>query len=315
MRIDVVSAQRLWFGPDDPVRAASAVAPFGDGWLIAQDDANHAAWWQPGTGSIERIRLLPPRDGLDLFADEDGTKRLKPDLEAACTVPDAGGDVVLLLGSGSLPPRSRGVLVRGSTDGCSVRSAELAPLYARVRDALGIDEVGLNLEGACVVGDRLRWFQRGHGATGIDSASVDLPLRDLVRAIEGDLHPGSIEVGEVRRYDLGGLGGLPLAITDAVVWHDGRILVSATAEDAPDAVADGPVAGSVLALLGATPDEVEVEILPLPEELSHRKVEGLALRGDAAAPRLLAVVDEDDPTAGSPAVELSLGTGGDRRVT
>jgi hypothetical protein len=27
-----------------PVRSASAIAPFGDGWLIAQDDATHAAW-------------------------------------------------------------------------------------------------------------------------------------------------------------------------------------------------------------------------------------------------------------------------------
>jgi hypothetical protein len=309
MQVDLVSMQRLWFGPGDPVRAASGVARFGDGWLVAQDDATHAGWWRPGAGTVGRIRLLPASDGQDVFGEADGTKRLKPDLEAACTIPASGAETVLLLGSGSLPPRTRGVLVRGRPeDGFDVRWSELAALYERVGEILGLDATGLNLEGACVVGERLRWFQRGHGPAGIPSASVDLPWRDLVAVVDEGGDPAAIGLGGVRRYDLGALDGLALAITDAVVLDDGRVCVSATAEDAPDAVEDGPVTGSVLALLGDGPDEVQV--LPLPEEVAGCKVEGLGvLAGPDGQVGLLAVVDEDDPAAASLAIELALTEG------
>jgi hypothetical protein len=296
----VEAARRLWFGPGDPVRAASAVAPLGDGWLVAQDDANHAGWWRPTTDVVERVRLFPPRDGLDLFGEADGTKHLKPDLEAGCAV---GPDEALLLGSGSLPARTRVALVRAGGRGVEVRAVDLAPVYDRIRVALGLAPAQLNLEGACAVGDRLRWFQRGHGPTGVPSASVDLPLDALLGAVTDG--PREVEVRDVRRYELGSVAGLPLAITDAVVLPDGRICVSATAEDAPDAVADGPVLGSVLAVLGDRPHDVEV--VRLPDTIATAKIEGLALR-DAAGPpyRLLAVVDDDDPTVASQALDLTL---------
>jgi hypothetical protein len=125
--------------PRRPGRAASAIAGLGDGWLVAQDDANHAGWWDPASGSIERVRLLPPSAGLDAFDEAAGTKRRKPDLEAAWTVPTREGESVVLLGSGSLPPRTRGVLVRSSgDDDLEVRWADLAPLYEQVRAALGL---------------------------------------------------------------------------------------------------------------------------------------------------------------------------------
>ncbi|MFA9432225.1 hypothetical protein [Egicoccus sp. AB-alg2] len=306
MAVELVSMERLQFGPGGPVRAASALARFGDGWLVAQDDANHAAWWRPDSGTIERIRLLPARDGLDVFGDADGTKHLKPDFEAACDVATDPAGAVLLLGSGSLPRRTRGVLVRAMPDCPLVRSADLAPLYERVRHALGLRPTQLNLEGACVVGDRMRWFQRGHGPTGVASASVDLPLHDLLATIEEGRPAASVEIGDVRRYEFGTLCGQPLAITDAVLLPDGRICVSATAEDAPDAIADGPVAGSVLGLLDGGGGSVE--ILPLDEAVAGCKVEGLAvLPTHRSQLRLLAVVDEDDPTVGSIALTLGLG--------
>jgi hypothetical protein len=305
MQVQLVATERLWFGPGDPVRAASAVSPFGDGWLLAQDDANYAAWWRPTIDGVERIRLFPPHGGLDVFGVEEGTKHLKPDLEASVRVLTGESDTVVLLGSGSLPPRTRGVIVEVGRDGPQARWRELSPLYELARAALGVNAAALNLEGACVVGDRLRWFQRGHGAAGVASASVDLPVRDVIAAIEGHLDPGTIEVDEPRRYDLGAVGGLPLAITDAVTLPDGRICVSATAEDAPDAVADGPVLGSALALIGTSP--ADVEVLALPSPIAACKIEGLALMGDQAADvRVLAVVDDDDPNIASPAFSLAL---------
>jgi hypothetical protein len=140
---------------------------------------------------------------------------------------------------------------------------------------------------------------------GVCSASVDVSWRELVAAICDEHDPATIAVDAVRRYDLGDLGGLPLAITDAVALGDGRICVSATAEDAPDAIADGPVAGSVLGLLADGADEGEV--LPLPDEVAGCQVEGLALLDRPGRPfGLLAVVVGDDPAVASLAIELAL---------
>lgn len=291
---------QLWFGPGDPVRAASAIARFGDGWLVAQDDANHAAWWHRGAGHVDRVRLLPAVDGRDTFDEASGTKHLKADLEAACAV---GEGAVLVFGSGSLPRRTRVALVRPGADAPEVRWVDLGPLYARVSRALELAAGQLNLEGACVVGDRLRWFQRGHGRQLVASASVDVDLADLLAAVAGERDPASVRLGGVERYDLGRLGGLDLAITDAVRLPGGTVCVAATAEDAADAVADGPVAGSVLATL----DPDGPTVVSLPAELATRKVEGLAVdRVEGDRVHLLAVVDEDDPTAGSVAAELVL---------
>ena len=85
MHVEVSGAERLRFGDGSPVRAASAVVPFGDGHLVISDDAVHAAWFRRG-GEPTRLRLLPPVDGEEVFDEESGTKHLKPDLEAACEV-------------------------------------------------------------------------------------------------------------------------------------------------------------------------------------------------------------------------------------
>lgn len=304
--LDVADSLRLWFGPGDPVRAASAIARLGEGWLIAQDDATHGGLWWP-TGSVQRIRLLPARAGLETFDEASGTKDLKPDLEAACEVMWGGRPAVLLLGSGSLPPRTQGVLASYTGRDVEIRAADLTPVYDRVRDGLGLEPGQLNLEGACVVGDSLRWFQRGHPGSGVASASVDVDLRAIISAIVGGTDPGSIEVLGVRRYDLGSIDGMELAVTDAITLPDGRICVSAAAEDTPDPVSDGPVAGSALALLE---NEEVVGLAQLPGGLRGCKIEGITLVDAHDAAQLLAVVDQDDPDVASLAVRLRVHWGG-----
>lgn len=293
----------LVFDDGDPVRAASAVAPLGDGWLIAQDDGTIAAWWCGR--SIVAVRLLPPVDGHDTFRESDGTKALKPDLEAACRVPGSDAPGVLLLGSGSHANRMRGVLVHEGQP-CWVATADLSPLYAHVAQVLGLSLGQLNLEGACVIGEALRWFQRGHGASGVASSSVDLPLAAVTAAVMGDSDPSGVVAGEVRQYEFASSGDVSLAITDATALADGRVLVSAAAEDTPDAVADGEVVGSALALLD---DDHVVATVPLPTASDGTvwKVEGLVVTAESTH-RLdvLAVVDQDDPDRPSLALALEV---------
>jgi hypothetical protein len=234
---------------------------------------------------VEALRVLPPVDGHDVFSEREGTKHLKPDLEAAVAL---GPRDALLLGSGSSAARTR--LARVAPGGPAVR--DVAPLFAAVARALELPAGTLNLEGACLVGWGLRWFQRG--AAHVPSASVDVDLAALLTG-------GPVRLSGVRRYDLGDVDGVPLAVTDAVALPDGRVLVSTAAEDTSDPVDDGPVVASGLALL-ADDRVVASVLLPATDGQVH-KVEGLTLLpGDGL--RLLAVVDADDEHSASTALHL-----------
>ena len=298
VQIEIEASTPLRFDDGDPVRAASAVVAYGDGWLVVQDDATHGAWVRPLTTT--RVRLLPAVEGLEVFSSEAGTKHLKPDLEAACAVTVDGTPAVLLLGSGSTAARTRCCLLAG---GRAV-AADLPELYAEVAAALELPPGTLNLEGACVVGDRLRWFARG--GAGTPSASVDVALPDLLALVAGS--GGRPALSDVRRYDLGAPGGVDLQITDAVTLADGRVLVCAAAEDTPDPVADGPVGAAALALLDGERVLVVDDLPPLFGEV--QKVEGLALRAeDGSDVRLVSVVDADDAAAASMRLDLRVRLG------
>jgi hypothetical protein len=301
MRVFVDGVRALRFDDGSPVTAASGIAPLGAGWLIAQDDATFAAWRR--VGSVTPVRVLPPVDGHDRFSEAAGTKRLKPDLEATCPAEVDGEPVVLLLGSGSTPRRMRGVLVRLVDGAPAVRAGDLGPLYERVAQRLGVPLDHLNLEGASRHGGTMRWFNRGNPAAGVRSGSVDLPLDALVTAVLGAAGAAAVPVDQPRRYALGEVEGVGLEVTDAIALPDGRVLLSAAAEDSPNAVDDGPVVATALALVDG---EEVVAVAPIPEVDGHvHKIEGLAVRGFGSGEvRLLAVVDDDDP--GTPSSEVDL---------
>ena len=301
MRVFVDSARTLRFDDGTPVTAASGVAPLGEGWLIAQDDSTIAAWRR--ADGVRPVRVLPAVDGHDTFTEAAGTKHLKPDLEVACPAEVDGEPAALLLGSGSSPRRMRGVLVRLEGGEPVVQAADLTSLYERVAGVLGLPMDHVNLEGASRHGDTVRWFNRGNLNAGVRSASVDLPLEDLVAAVLGRGRAGAVPVERPLEYELGEVEGVGLAVTDAVALPDGRTLLSAAAEDTPNAVDDGPVVATAVALL----DGARVlAVAPIPEVDGHvHKVEGLALRGvEGEQVHLLSVVDDDDPTAPSAELEL-----------
>ncbi|RHW26532.1 hypothetical protein D0Z08_14515 [Nocardioides immobilis] len=305
MDIEVEGVERLRHADGSPVRAASALAPLGDGFLVVQDDAAHGAWFRAGSASA--VRLLPPVDGHDLFDEASGTKHLKPDLEAACVVEVDGSPAVLMLGSGSLAARMRWALVRLVDGRPTVAVADMAPLYAAVGDALSVPSEALNLEGACLLGGTLRWYLRGLPSAGLPPGSVDLEPAAALAAVLGRTAPGAVAVTNARHYDLGEVAGVGLAITDAVTLPDGAVLLSAAAEDSPNVRDDGPVVASALVRLDG--HHVD-DITPLPRVDGRvSKVEGLmVLDADAEADgghvRLLAVIDVDDPGVPSEALRL-----------
>jgi hypothetical protein len=302
VQVFVDDIRALQFDDGSPVTAASGIAPLGeDGWVITQDDSTLAAWRRGR--SVTPLRVLPPVEGLDHFTEAAGTKKYKPDLEVACPAEVDGEAAVLLLGSGSTGRRMRGVLVRLEDGEPVARAGELDRLYQRVARALDRPMEHLNLEGASRHGSVVRWFNRGNLSAGVRSASVDVPLEALVGAVLGRWEQADVPISDVREYDLGEADGVGLAVTDAVALPDGRTLLSAAAEDTPNAVDDGPVVATALALLDGA-QVLAVGQIPEVDGRVH-KVEGLALRGvrDGEV-RLLAVVDADDPEVPSAELEL-----------
>ncbi len=294
----MAETDRLRFDDGTPVRAASAVVAFGDGHLVVSDDATYAAWSRPD-GGVTRVRLLAPVDGHEEFDEESGTKHLKPDLEAACRVSVDGVEAVLLMGSGSSSRRMRWCLVRLGDDGePDVVVADMTGVYAVVAATLDVEPDELNLEGACVVGDSLRWFHRGLPSAGLPSGSVDLDLAAAVAGARGEVGAADLRVSRPRRYDLGSADGVGLAITDVVHLPNGDLVASAAAEDSPNARDDGPVTATALALLRG---DLVAAVVRLPRHQgSVLKVEGLTvLEAEAGLVTLLAVTDVDDPDAAS----------------
>lgn len=112
-------------------------------------------------------------------------------------------------------------------------------------------------------------------------------------------------VGDVRRYDLGTIEGVGLSVTDALYLPDGRLVLSAAAEDSGNNIDDGFVTGAALALF----DGAQRLAMAMLRTVAGRvaKLEGIALLETLAdGCRLLGVVDDDDPTQASLQLVLRL---------
>lgn len=199
-------------------------------------------------------------------------KRLKPDFEMLCVLPDGR---LLALGSGSTAQRCRAVLV----DGEQHRMIDLSELY----DALATQLPELNLEGAVVQGQQLLLAQRGNGRGGVN-ALISL---DLSRVLSG-LHQGVLSASAlctVQPVELGGWQGVPLSLTDLCLDGQGRLLFSAAAEDTTSSYHDGACAGSVIGCLDAGRVSRQWPLA------GQAKIEGLVMLADGS---LRLVNDPDD---------------------
>ncbi len=254
------------------VRAASAVRRRGKELVIVQDDTNVLVM-RGATGSVEHVLLPPSKRGERVFDDTLGNKKRKLDLEACVLLPD---DRIVAFGSGSKKKRERLVVLSPAG---AVQIIDGERLYERLHDP---DFAGseLNLEGALVVGDVLRFFQRGNGAARGElvpiNASADVPL-DAFLAWLADPERKAPKLENLLHHDLGEVNGVPFGFTDAALAHDGRVAFIACAEGSPDTVRDGEVFGCRFGLIEG--DDVRITtVLDAHGEPSKLKLEGLEAR-------------------------------------
>jgi hypothetical protein len=301
MRLSAETALRYAKGADTRrdrpghVRAASGLAWLGKRLAVIQDDANFVASVDPRSLEVVAFELPAGADGARQFDDARGNKAYKLDLESCIVTSIAGREALVAFGSGSTTRREQLAVLDASAE-----TGRLVPherLYAALRACGDFAGHELNVEGAVLIGDRLRLFQRGNGASADGTslnATVDVDfagVRDVLEGRDG----GSVVLGEVTRYALGALDGVALTFTDATLAPGGRVLFLATAEASPDAVRDGPVAGSVLGVIDG--DVVRHgAIVDTTGAVDRRKAEGILL--DPSDPRRAFVVfDADDPDA------------------
>lgn len=281
--------------------AASGLVRRGDWLYVIGDDENHLGVFRHG--GDDPGRLVPLLAGT-LPEDHGARKAAKPDLEALTALPPFGPHAhgaLLALGSGSTARRERGVLWALGEDGDLREEAtvlELGPLYEALRPHVA----ELNVEGACVSGDRLLLFQRGNSEAG-DNLVVSLSLGEVTERLGGGAATlEASEIEEIRAYDLGRHGSVGLSFTDADALPDGRVVFTAAAEDTSDPYEDGDVVGSSVGLLSA---EGELEwIAPIAGD--GLKVEGVdAVLSDGRI-HVLMVCDADDPAVPSPLLSATL---------
>lgn len=225
-------------------------------------------------------KALPP---IILSGGEEETgplpKPRKPDLEALMELADGR---LLALGSGSTPRRERGFRIdpiQGSSE-----TIDLAPLYARLRSAIGT----LNIEGACGLGSRIVLAHRGVGEHGRDTLL-------LLRERRGENFADLI-LERMLPVELGRLDGVPLTITDLAMHPRRGLHFCAAAEATEDAYLDGRCTGSVMGRF-----DHELRPCDLQRLRPDVKIEGLSWwKTEGGFDHWLMVADADDPSRRSP---------------
>ncbi len=290
------------------VRAASgitwAMMAQGRRLVVAQDDASYLALVDPSVEPpcVEALELDHVVEGRRVFESRLGNKLHKLDLEACTTLRVRGVEHVLVVGSGSLPVRERLVLVGPAGE---TRIVQASSLYAALRAETRFSGSELNVEGAVRVGDRIVLFQRGNGAPSAELGPVDATCEISAAALERYLLGGAPPaITEVTPYELGEIRGVRLTFTDATLAGDDLVFL-AGAEDSPDAIEDGTVAGVALGRL--TPGgDARWALVREPDGAPFLgKAEGIApCTPGIDDGRFWAVIDRDDPDHAAELLEL-----------
>jgi hypothetical protein len=177
-----------------------------------------------------------------------------------------------------------------------VTAIDLAPLYRLLAEQVD----ALNVEGACVMGDRLWLVHRGnHGEA--TNVVAELSLDDVMGSLTGDGRIDPHELAAIRRYDLGKLDGVELTFSDATPIGGDILVFTASAEAQGDPGPDGAIRGSVVGTIDARGDVQRLRTID-----RRWKVEGVHASIDTGVIDLLFVCDQDDPAAASPLLSASM---------
>jgi hypothetical protein len=283
------------------VRAASGLAELGEHVAVVQDDAQFLGLWHP-SGSVTALHLPRGADSRRRFESRFDNRHLKLDVESALSVRLDGRQALIGFGSGSLPERRRILIVYAATAGrpSEVKLVDGAPFYDALRAASGIGDAGLNIEGAAVLGPALILVQR-RGADSVNSMFV-VDLEAFLGWLNG---VGPVpEIDPPRRYDLGMEKGVPFGFSGLTDFGSEALLFTASAEETPSPLDDGPVIGSRVGVVDAR----GARWTPLRDSTGQPAVVKAesALQMPASADRIWIALDPDDTDSPAALCEVEL---------
>jgi hypothetical protein len=283
---------------------------------VVQDDAPFIALVDVDRSDGRGVTALavpmeaPPGGAfVDGVFDPKVTKRHKLDLESVVSFTLDGRPALLAFGSGSGATTRREHVVLCTFDGRGDASVEVFAAGAFYKKLERAEFCGdeRNIEGAVVVGDRLRLFQRGNGAGDARDAVGEVSLKALLAHLRDPLVHAAPSLTKVQSLRLGDVDGTRLTITDATLHPDGRTLFLAAAEASPNTWDDGVVKGTALGVLEADGSTRSVPFLDEKGRPLVDKVEGIVV--DPRDPRrAFVVVDRDDPTIPAELLVVSVPT-------
>jgi len=291
--------------PPDPGRpahiaSASGVVRRGDLLYVIGDDLNAVGVFRASDGAPGVLRRMLPGE---LPAADDDLKAAKPDLEALTVLPpseQAPFGWLLGLGSGSGPGRDRAFACPLAPDGSlreEPRVIDLGPLYALL--AQHVEH--LNVEGACVMGERLWLMHRGNHAE-TTNVVAEVALEQLAESLHGDRRIDVQELAALRSYDLGELDGVTLTFSDATPVGRELLVFTASAEDdETGGGSDGAIRGSVVGTI-----DLDGAVRRMRTIDRRFKVEGVHATLDTGVVDLLFVCDQDDPQVAAPLLSASM---------
>ncbi len=269
-------------------------------YVVADDELHLGCFRRSSTAAGSLARLFPG----ELPPEHAERKAAKPDLEALVRLPafaDYPEGALLAVPSGSTEQRCRGALLRLDAHGAIVGGAESID-FSRLYAALGAHVPELNIEGAIVVDDALVLLHRGNRTYPL-SALIELSLARVHAALATRSAIDALSPRCVRWVDLGAIDGVPLTITDGAALPDGRLVVTAVAEQAADSYDDGPCLGAAIGVLERDGRVRQMHLLqPI------YKIEGVQAWVEDGLIRLLLVTDADDESTASYLLEAELST-------
>ncbi len=288
-------------GTDRPrhLAAGSGLVVIDDFMYVVADDELHLGCFLRSSDAPGRlVRLFPgelPREHAE-------RKAAKPDLEALVRLPaftNYPDGALLAVPSGSTPQRCHGALLRLDVYGAIIGSSERID-FSGLYLALGAHVPALDIEGAVVLDDTLVLLHRGSRAHP-HSAMIELSLADVHAGLAARSAIESLSPRCVRWVDLGAIDGVALSITDGAVLPDGRMVVTAVAEQSADSYADGPCLGAAIGVI-----DRDGRVGQLHHLRSTFKIEGVQAWVEDGNIRLLLVTDADDESTPSVLLEVDL---------
>lgn len=227
----------------DSIPSASGLVIHGDSAWIVGDDATGIYRLDLSSYQQQKIPLK------DLATDAYRLpKPIKHDLECANLIRWNNKQYLLAFGSGSLAPYRDSILLLNMADTADQQIISIQPFYRELQQLTGTDSTQWNIEGSTVAGDSLLLGNRGNNT--IISCNVDSLMHYFLFA-GAPVPPITYQQAHLPQID-----GIEARLSGLSTINDNLILFSASVEDTPDWIKDGPISGSFIGIYSMKENKV-----------------------------------------------------------